>query len=106
MSANIIAASTPKRSRAVTVTSAAKSEFLQSSRKQTRSRTSRYSRMYLPACRISQTGVYGTGSCRQARINGLSYQAAVGELGLILVEEVSARTFLKRTSLETPCKKG
>jgi hypothetical protein len=33
--------------------------------------------MYLPACRISQTGVYGTGSRRQARIKGLLSSAAV-----------------------------
>jgi hypothetical protein len=30
--------------------------------------------MYLPACRISQTGVYGAGSRRQARINALFHR--------------------------------
>src|SRR5262245_39270609 len=71
MSAKIIAASTSRRRAALTVTSAAREGVLQSSRKLTRSRTSRYSGMYLPACRINQIGVYETGSRRHARIKGL-----------------------------------
>ncbi len=71
MSAKMIAASTPKRSAAVTVTSAAREGVLHNSRKVVRARTSRYSLMYLPACRINQIGVKGTDSRRHARMNGL-----------------------------------
>ena len=45
---------------------------LQSSRNGTLARMARYSAMYRPACRISQTGVTSAGSRRQALRNGLS----------------------------------
>ena len=84
MSANRIAASTPSRSAAVTVTSVARPGSLQSSRNETLARTSRYSGMYRPACRISQTGVTSVGSRRQALRKGLSRQAGatVGALAM------------------------
>jgi hypothetical protein len=33
--------------------------------------------MYRPACRINQTGVYGTGWRRQARIKGLAFSVSL-----------------------------
>ncbi len=77
MSAKRIAASTPNRSAAVTVTSVARSGFLHSSRNETLARISRYSAMYRPAWRISQTGVTSVGSRRQARRKGLLRRASV-----------------------------
>ena len=70
MSANRIAASTPSRSAAVTVTSVARSGLLHSSRKETRDRTARYSAMYRPACLISQMGVTSVHSRRHALRKG------------------------------------
>src|SRR3989304_1277210 len=70
MSAKMIAASTPRRSTGRSVTSAAASGFLQSSRKPNRARSARYSAMKRPAWRISQTGVYSAGSRRHARRKG------------------------------------
>src|SRR3990167_620059 len=72
ISANRIAASTPRRSTGWSVTSAAASGFRHISRKPNRSRIARYSGMYRPAWRMSQTGVCGTGSRRAARRNGAS----------------------------------
>ena len=40
-------------------------------------RTWRYSGRDRPACRMNQTGVYGTGSRRQARKNGESFASDV-----------------------------
>ena len=77
MSAKIIAASTPSRCAAVTVTSAASEGVLHSSRKPTFERSSRYSGMYRPAWRINQIGVNGVGSRRHARINTLSLSSDV-----------------------------
>ena len=67
-----MAASAPMASSAVMATSAARSGVRQSSMKGTFSRTARYSRMYLPACRMSQTGVLALGNPRQARMNAES----------------------------------
>src|SRR5438270_563750 len=72
ISANRIAASTPRTSAAVTVTSVARSGFLHSSRNGTRDRIARYSAMYRPACLISQMGVTLVFSRRQARRKGES----------------------------------
>jgi hypothetical protein len=72
----MMAASTPNRSAANTVTSATRSGFLHRSRKGVRSRISRYSRMYRPAWRISQTGGAGSTSRRQARRKGLARSAS------------------------------
>src|SRR5947209_7831088 len=77
ISAKMIAASTPRRSTAVTVTSAARSGVLQSSRKDTLARIWRYSGIYCPAWRISHTGVYGVDSWRQARSRGESYSSGL-----------------------------
>ena len=77
MSAKRMAASTPRTSAAKMVVSAASSGFLHSSRKDTLDRSERYSAMYRPACRISQTGVASTGSRRQARRNRLFHRASV-----------------------------
>src|SRR5712691_9228898 len=76
ISAKIIAASTPRRSTAMTVTSAASSGVLQSSKKATFARSWRYSGIYRPAWRMSHTGVYGVGSRRQARSRGALCSAA------------------------------
>src|SRR6202158_3175583 len=67
MSEKMIAASTSSRATGCTVTSAARSGVLQSSRNEIFSRIARYSGRYLPACRIIQTGVVSTGSPRAAR---------------------------------------
>ena len=77
MSAKRMAASTPSTSAAVTVTSAARSGRLHSSRNGTFERMARYSAMYRPACRISQIGVTSVGSRRQAFRNGDPRSAAV-----------------------------
>ena len=53
----------------VTVTSAAASGRLQSSRNPSLSRTARYSGMNRPACRINHTGVNAVGSRRHAARN-------------------------------------
>src|SRR5207244_11117307 len=66
ISAKRIAASTPRRSTGVRVISAASSGRLQSSRKPYCALSFRYSSIYRPAWRISQTGVYGVFSRRQA----------------------------------------
>src|SRR5262249_16808864 len=66
-----------RRSTAVTVTSAARSGVLQSSRKDTLARIWRYSGIYRPAWRISHTGVYGVGSWRQARSRGEGYSSGL-----------------------------
>src|SRR5262249_31414433 len=67
MSEKKITASTPKTLYGWSDTSAARSGFLQSSRKETFARISRYSFMYRPAWRIIQTGVRSTGWRRHAR---------------------------------------
>ena len=63
-----MAASAPISSSAVMATSAARSGVRQSSMNETFSRTARYSRIYLPAWRMSQMGVLALGSPRQARM--------------------------------------
>jgi hypothetical protein len=55
--------------------------------------------MYLPACLISQMGVCGTGSRRQARIKGLLFSAAVESdsgfrIKLVSFSCLGFRTFL------------
>ena len=76
ISAKRIAASTPSTSAAVTVTSVASSGDLQSSRNETLDRTAWYSDMYRPACRMSQMGVTGVGSRRQAFMKGLFHSSS------------------------------
>src|SRR5208337_4993512 len=71
ISANSMAASTPRISAAVTVTSVARSGRLQSSRNGTFERIARYSAMYRPACLINQIGVTSARSRRQALRKGL-----------------------------------
>ena len=67
MSEKTIAASTPNASTGSSVTSAASSGERTSSSSEYRSRSARYSGMYLPACLSSQTGVRSTGRPRHAR---------------------------------------
>src|SRR5947208_13104043 len=69
MSLKRIAASTPRMSTGCSVTSAARSGVLQSSRKLTFSRTARYSGRYRPAWRINQIGVLSTGLRKHASMN-------------------------------------
>ena len=100
MSAKRIAASTPRRSAAVTVTSVARPGSLQRSRNGTFERTAWYSGMYRPACRMSQTGVTSVGSRRQAFRNALSRSGSAGsgrEAGLVNV--VSSREGLASDSI-------
>ena len=108
MSAKRIAASTPRRSAAVTVTSVARPGSLHRSRNGTFERTAWYSGMYRPACRMNQTGVTSVGSRRQAFRNALSRSGSAGsgrESGLVKV--VSHREgrrpldFLSRPSYAT-----
>ena len=65
-SAKMMAASTPRASAAVMVTSAASAGFLQISISEYCLRTARYSGMYRPAWRMNQTGVRSTGCALQA----------------------------------------
>src|SRR4051812_40027268 len=64
-----MAASTPKDSAAVMVTSAASLGVLQISIRECCRRISRYSGIYRPAWRINHTGVTGTGRALQAFTN-------------------------------------
>ena len=70
MSLNRIAASTSYRRSGCRVISVTSSGRVQESSIEVPSRTRRYSGSERPAWRMNQTGVYGTGSLRQARING------------------------------------
>ena len=70
MSLNRIAASTSYRRSGCSVISVTSSGRVHDSSIGMPSRTSRYSGSERPAWRMNQTGVYGTGSLRQARMKG------------------------------------
>ena len=55
-------------------------EFLHNSKNETFSRTARYSAIYRPACRISQTGVTSVGCFKQAFMKELSWYGFIGVL--------------------------
>ncbi len=84
----MMAASTPSRSAAVIVTSAAISGVRQISSSEWCLRTAMYSGMYRPACRRNQTGVRSTGWRKQARTKRLPFATACPCMaGSIVVEE-------------------
>src|SRR5690606_4486058 len=70
MSENRMAASTPGRRTGWSVLSTTRSGSRHASNIDISARSPRYSGSDRPACRMNQTGVYGTGSRRQARTSG------------------------------------
>ena len=81
MSLNRIAASTSYRRSGCSVISVTSSGRVHDSSIAMPSRTRRYSGSDRPAWRMNQTGVYGTGSPRQARMKGELGCYLVGWLG-------------------------
>ena len=85
MSLKRIAASTPYRRTGCRVISATRSGRRQASSIAVPARTARYSGSERPACRMNHTGVYGTGSRRQARRNAESRTPAGSTAGCTAV---------------------